>query len=388
MVGWQTGVRPKVLLPVLVPSFCSMLFFAAPFCHRIASLIPGTRCYDGSATVAKPQEMPNESQIISRLRNLSRVDKRVLVGIGDDAAVIKSADGCGERDLLACCDLMVEGVHFRAEWAPPRLLGAKALAVNLSDIAAMGGVPKFAMVSIALPHKFSAEYIDEVFLGLFELAEASGVSIVGGDTSSSPDSFFIDVSVIGDCASGKAITRGGAKTGDLIYVSGSLGASALGLSLLEEGLRLGDGSDFQDALVRHLNPEPPLSLGRALGEAGLATAMIDISDGLSTDLWHLLDSSKCGAVIHACAIPIADCVRRYSPNVVTTDHLPLALNSGEEFFLLFTATPENAAKIDELSNALVVPITCIGEVVASGELQLQTGERLEPLPPSGYEHVI
>lgn len=331
--------------------------------------------------------MPNESQIISRLKDLSRVDKRVLVGIGDDAAVIKSADGPGERDLLACCDLMVEGVHFRAEWTPPRLLGARALAVNLSDIAAMGGVPRFAMVSIALPHKFSTEFIDEVFQGLFALAEASGVSIIGGDTSSSPDSFFIDVSVIGECASGKAITRGGANIGDSIYVSGSLGASALGLALLEEGRRLGDGSDFQDALLKHLKPEPRLSLGRAL-EAGLATAMIDISDGLSTDLWHLLDESKCGAVIHAGAIPIADCVRRNSPSAPTRDHLQLALNSGEEYELMFTARPDNAARIEEVSNALVVPITRIGEVVAGAELQIETGERLESLPRSGYEHVI
>lgn len=332
--------------------------------------------------------MPTESQIISRLKDLSRVDKRVVVGIGDDAAVIKSPDGSGERDLLACCDLMVEGVHFRAEWSPPRLLGARALAVNLSDIAAMGGVPKFAMVSVALPHKFSTEFIDEIFRGLFGLAEASGVSIVGGDTSSSPDSFFIDVSVIGECASGKAITRRGANIGDSIYVSGSLGASALGLALLEEGVRFGDGSDFQDALLKHLKPEPRLSLGRALGEASLATAMIDISDGLSTDLWHLLDENKCGAVIHADEIPIADCVRRYSPSALTTDHLQLALNSGEEYELLFTAPPENAAKIEEVSNALAVPITRIGEVVAGGELQIETDERLESLPRSGYEHVI
>lgn len=334
------------------------------------------------------KKMPTESQIISRLKDLARVDKRVLVGIGDDAAVIKSPDGSGERDLLACCDLMVEGVHFRSHWAPPRLLGARALAVNLSDIAAMGGVPRFAMVSVALPHKLSAEFIDDVFRGLFDLAEASGVSIVGGDTSSSLDSFFIDVSVIGDCASGKAVTRGGAKIGDSICVSGSLGSSALGLALLEEGRRLGDGSDFQDALLKHLKPEPRLSLGRALGEAGLATAMIDISDGLSTDLWHLLDESKCGAVIHANAIPIADCVHRYTSSAPTASPLQLALNSGEEYELLFTATAEDAAKIELVSKALVVPITRIGEVVGGGELQLETGGRLESLPRSGYEHVI
>jgi thiamine-monophosphate kinase len=329
--------------------------------------------------------MPNESQIISRLKQLSRADDKVLVGIGDDAAVIK---GAGERDLLVCCDLMVEGVHFRTEWTAPRLLGRKALAVNLSDIAAMGGVPKFAMVSIALPGKFSSEFIDEILRGLFDLADASGVSIVGGDTSSSPDSFFIDVSVIGDCENGRAVTRGGAQVGDIIYVSGSLGASALGLSLLEEGVRLEDDSKFRDALLKHLAPEPRLSLGRAIGEAGLATAMIDISDGLSTDLWHLLDESDCGAVIHAGAIPIAECVRRSSTSARIADSLRLALNSGEEYELLFTVTPERSLEIAELSNAIEVPITCIGEIVASRELQIETGGRLEPLPPSGYEHVI
>lgn len=339
-------------------------------------------------TLTKPEEMPNESQIISRLKDLSRVDDRVLVGIGDDAAVIDGSAGSDGRDLLVCCDLMVEGVHFRSEWTPPRLLGRKALAVNLSDIAAMGGVPRFAMVSIALPHKFSSAFIDEIFRGLFDLAEATGVSIVGGDTSSSPDSLFIDVSVIGDCVSGRAVTRRGAKAGDIIYVTGSLGASALGLSLLEEGHRLENDSDYREALLKHLAPEPRLEPGRAIGEAGLATAMIDISDGLSTDLWHLLDESNCGAVIHAGAIPIAGSVRRASSRAPTANPLQLALNGGEEYELLFTAPLEKSRDITELSNAIELPITRIGEIVAKGRLQLETDDRLEPLSPSGYEHAI
>lgn len=329
-------------------------------------------------------DMPTESQIISHLKKLSRVDERVLIGIGDDAAVIKSSSA---RDLLVCCDLMVEGVHFRAEWTPPRLLGRKALAVNLSDIAAMGGVPKFAMVSVAVPHKFSSEFIDDVFQGLFELADASSVSIVGGDTSSSPDSLFIDVSIVGDCSSGKAVTRRGAKVGDLIYVSGSLGGSALGLSLLEAGVRLDDQSDFYPALLKQLSPEPRLTLGRAIGEAGLATAMIDISDGLSSDLWHLVDESNCGAVINADAIPIMECVRR-SPNAPTKFPLQFALKSGEEYELLFTATPEKSVEIAELSKAAAVPITRIGEIVTTGGLRLSSGDCMEALPRSGYEHVI
>jgi thiamine-monophosphate kinase len=331
--------------------------------------------------------MPRESEIISRLRARASVDDQVLVGIGDDAAVIK---GAGGRDLLACCDLMVEGVHFRAEWTPPRLLGHKALAVNLSDIAAMGGVPKFAMLSIAAPSKISSEFIDQFFGGLFELAERSCVSIIGGDTSSSPDSFFIDVSVIGDCETGKAVTRRGAKPGDKIYVSGSLGASALGLSLLEKGLRVDQPSrrrDYKTALLKHLAPEPRLSLGRAIGESGLATAMIDISDGLSTDVRHILDESSCGAVIHSTAIPVAECARQY-PELSGEASMRLALNGGEEYELLFTARPDRSADIENLQEALRIPINEIGEIVTSAGLHLETRGVLEALAASGYEHVI
>jgi thiamine-monophosphate kinase len=328
--------------------------------------------------------MPRESEIISRLRARGSIGDEVLLGIGDDAAVIKGVAG---RDVLACCDLMVEGVHFRAEWTPPQLLGHKALAVNLSDIAAMGGVAKFAMVSIAVPSRFSSAFIDQLFEGLFQLADRCGVSIVGGDTSSSCDSLFVDVSVIGDCVSGRAVTRAGAKPGDRIYVSGSLGGSALGLSLLEEGVRLEDDSHYGEALLKHLAPEPRLSLGRALGEAGLATSMIDISDGLSTDLWHLLEESNCGAVIHSATIPVAECVRRYSKSHAA-EALRLALNSGEEYELLFTAPAENLSSFEKLNESLGIPITGVGEVVEGRGLQIETSGILEPLLPSGYEHII
>ncbi len=334
--------------------------------------------------------MPDESEIISRLRNIAQITDEVLVGIGDDAAVIRAAGG---RDLIACCDLMVEGVHFRKEWAPPRLLGRKALAVNLSDVAAMGGIPKFAMISIAVPPGLGSDFLDELFKGLFKLANASGVSIIGGDTSSSRDSLFIDVSVIGECESGRAVTRRGAKTGDKIYVSGSLGASALGLSLLEDGFRLDDSKNGNDALrrcavLKHLSPEPQLKLGRALGEAGLATAMIDISDGLSTDLWHILEESRRGAVIHASAIPIAQCVRSLASEAKGIDALRLALHGGEEYELLFTARPEDHERIAELSTVSGVEITAVGEIVERKGLQLEREGALEPVQPAGYEHRI
>lgn len=333
--------------------------------------------------------MPSESEIIARLRKRAGVNDEVVLGIGDDAAVIKTTGG---KDLIACCDLMVEGVHFRTEWTPPRLLGRKALAVNLSDVAAMGGVPKFAMMSIALPHWCSSEFVDELFEGMLQLANASGVSIIGGDTSSSRDSLFIDVSVIGECESGKAVTRRGANVGDRIYVSGSLGASALGLSLLEDGFRLDDSQDISDArrqaVLKHLSPEPQLKLGRAIGEAGLATAMIDISDGLSTDLGHILDESSVGAIIHAAAIPVAECVLPVASGASGIDPLSLALNGGEEYELLFTVRPENDEQVIALAEALSARITAIGEIVAEKSLNLERAGAFESIQPSGYEHLV
>jgi thiamine-monophosphate kinase len=333
--------------------------------------------------------VPNETEIISRIKRRSRINDQVLVGIGDDAAVIKMT---GDSDLIACCDLLVEGIHFRTEWTPPRLLGRKALAVNLSDVAAMGAQPKFAMISIALPHKYSSEFIDEVFAGISDLADASGVAIIGGDTSGSVHSLFIDISVIGECYSGRAVTRSGAEVGNKIYVSGSLGASALGLSFLEAGFRLSDVKDLGDtgrqALLKHLAPEPKLRLGRALGEAGLATAMIDISDGLSTDLSHILEESSVGATIHASELPIDDCVLSATAAVPAVDPTTLALNGGEEYELLFTVRPQDQDGLTFLAKTLGEKLTAIGEIIPERELRLEREGIVETVQPRGFEHII
>jgi thiamine-monophosphate kinase len=332
--------------------------------------------------------MPTESKIISRIKQRARAHDEVTVGIGDDAAVINRG---GAMDLIACSDLMVEGVHFRSEWGEPNLTGQKALAVTLSDVAAMGGVARFALVSLAMPHHLSAGFIEAVIQGIFDMADACGVTIVGGDTSSSPGALFIDTSVIGECASGRAITRRGAKAGDLLYVTGALGASTLGLLLLEQGVRLGECDNNtlrRRALLKHLAPQPRLKAGRAIAEASLATAMIDISDGLSTDLWHVLDESGCGAIIHSRAIPIDESVRMLSLTTKGIDPLRLALNGGEEYELLFTAGPDKCSRVAELSSALRLRITRIGEIVAGHGLQLERDGALEPVEASGYEHSI
>jgi thiamine-monophosphate kinase len=318
----------------------------------------------------------------------------VRVGIGDDAAVFETD---GARDWLACSDLMTEGVHFRREWSPPRLLGRKALAVTLSDIAAMGGAARYALVSIALPPALPAGFVDELFDGLLDYADASNVAIIGGDTSSSTGSLFIDTVALGDCEAGRAIRRNGATVGDVIYVTGALGASVAGLMLLERGYRLTNNAanDSVDepcrarasAMSKHLSPAPHLALGRLLGEYGLATAIIDVSDGLSTDLSHVLDESGCGAIIRAAAIPLAEAARTLADELNAAP-LALALHGGEEYELLFTARPEHRADIARLSSEANVPITAIGEITAGSGLRLERDGVVEPLRASGYEHHI
>ena len=337
--------------------------------------------------------MPGEREIIARLRARARAAAGVSLGIGDDAAVLQIG---GAHELLACSDLLAEGVHFRRDWSPPRLLGQKALAVTLSDIAAMGGAARYAMVSIALPSTLSPLFIEALFDGLMAYAEQSGVAIIGGDTSSSVDSLFIDTIALGECGIGRAVRRSGAQAGDLIYVTGALGASIAGLLLLERGHRLTDDAADDEgdmsaaraaAMLKHLGPAPQLALGRMLGERGLATAMIDVSDGLSTDLAHILDESGCGAILRAGSIPIAGAATSLAVELAS-EPLRLALHGGEDYELLFTARPEEHAHISNLSSEVAVPITAIGEITAGGGLRLERDGRLEALRPAGYEHQI
>jgi thiamine-monophosphate kinase len=343
--------------------------------------------------------MPKESEIIANIRRKARSVEGLLLGIGDDAAVIRHT---GATNLLACCDVSVERVHFRRDWASARLIGRKALAVTLSDVAAMGGTARFAMISLALPLASEKTLADELLQGMFEIADQSGVAIIGGDTSASTDSLFIDTSVIGECLDGKAVTRGGAHPGDLIFVTGSLGASGLGLALLEQGYRLRDGLESkaaesfatddlsdclrQQAIQKHLVPEPRLRFGKLLGEQGLATAMIDVSDGLSTDLTHILEESGCGAQIDAGRIPIADCAEKLSRNLANLNALSLALHGGEEYELVFTARSENQRAIFALADSLTLRLTLIGQIKRGRELFIERQGKVELLLPYGYEH--
>lgn len=254
----------------------------------------------------------NEFQFIQHLR--ARAEKRgdalgLRRSIGDDAAVLRQATG---RQTLITTDLLVEDIDFVRAASPPELLGHKALAVSLSDIAAMGARPRWTLSSIAVPQDvWDKDFVSRFYQGFFSLADRYDVRLVGGDVSRTPEKIVIDSIVLGECASDQEVARAGAAPGDLIFVTGSLGGSAAGLRLLQRGARIGAAHEddlewelVQELLHRHLRPEPRVGWGLVLGEQHLATAMIDISDGLSSDLHHLCHESKVGAIIDVKRLPL------------------------------------------------------------------------------------
>jgi thiamine-monophosphate kinase len=343
----------------------------------------------------------NEFDFIKKIRTLAseRGDLPGLVsGIGDDAAVLKSFTG---TDMVVSADLLVEDVDFRRDTTQPDLLGHKALAVSLSDLAAMGARPRWALLSLGVANDvWDSGFVDDFYNGFFELAARYGVHLIGGDISRTPDKIVIDSIAIGECLMEREIFRGGAKAGDQIFVTGCLGDAAAGLRLIERGARLHQAAakaprahavDEETAhhpidhlLLRQLRPEPRVGWGLLLGEQKLATAMIDISDGLSSDLNHLCDESKVGALLNAASIPIDPLVKELSGRRAL-DPLMLALHGGEDFELLFTVRPENVSKLPSRVDG--ISLTRIGEITeASTSVQISEGSRTWKLDPGGWEH--
>ena len=351
----------------------------------------------------------NEFDFISQLREQIRSRQRsprLSVGIGDDAAVIRQYS---DRDFVLTTDLLVEGIDFHPKTTPPQLLGHKALAVSLSDIAAMGARPRWALLSVGFcKDRWQSNFKDELFGGYLALADRYGVTLAGGDVSEAPQ-IVIDSILVGEVMSGRAVLRSTARPGDQIFVTGSLGAAAAGLKLIELGARVTsvsepravatgssdnapatDSVEFSDEaaidslLLRQLAPQPRVGWGIVLGEEQFATSMIDISDGLSSDLHHLCDESTVGAVIDAASLPLDEnvvqlCGRR------ALDPLALALHGGEDFELLFTVAPENVARLPKRVDD--VPISRIGEIGdAAGSVRVSEQNRIWELAAQGFEH--
>src|SRR5258705_7967567 len=346
----------------------------------------------------------NEFDFINKLRR--RVESSassfiphpstLVRGIGDDAAVFKAMAG---NDVVVSTDLLVEDVDFRRDTTRPELLGHKALAVSLSDVAAMGARPRWALLSIGVPDAvWNSEFLDSFYSGFFELAARYGVTLVGGDVSRTPDRIVIDSILIGETPKAGAVFRSGAAPGDQIFVTGYLGDAAAGLRLIERGARLplrtdqsaqakseaGEHHRLEYLLLRQLQPEPGVGWGLLLGEQQLASAMIDISDGLSSDLNHLCAESKVGALIDAAGIPIDPLVTELSGRRAL-DPLMLALHGGEDFELLFTVKPEMVARLPSRVDG--VSLTHIGEIKgASAGVQIAEGSKTWKLEPGGWQH--
>ncbi len=315
-----------------------------------------------------------ENALIRRIRN--RAAKRRGaglhrgIGIGDDCAVLPIPSG---HEALVTTDFSLENVHFRRAWHPPESVGHRCLTRGLSDIAAMGGQPLAAFLSLAFPRTLPQSWVDGFLRGLLKLASKFKVNLAGGDTAESPGGIMADIIVLGSVPRGKAVLRAGARPGDRIFVTGELGASAATLDLLFGGKKLRP-SDFDS----HFYPTARVAVGRFLREKGLASAMIDISDGLSTDLGHICEESGVGAELETEAIPVAT-VGKSLQRV----ELRFALHGGEDYELLFTAPRQKGIS----SRIAGVPVRQIG-VVTGGRKIFLRGKKVvkQELRLQGWEH--
>lgn len=314
----------------------------------------------------------SEIKLIERIRRLGNQKVNttralrgayVRIGIGDDCAVLRLPRG---HEVLVTTDFNLESIHFRRAWHPPDSVGHRCLARGLSDIAAMGGMPIAAFLSLALPRDLQQKWVDQFLRGLLRLANRFAVPLAGGDIAQSPGGILADIAVVGSVPAGTAVLRSGARAGDLIYVTGQLGGAAAVLHRLRAGKRV-RAKDFPP----HFYPTPRLEVGRYLREHRLASAMIDISDGLSTDLNHLCQESRVGARIGA----------RDIPSALNAD-LPLALHGGDDYELLFTVP----AKMRVPGKIAGIPITRIGEIVRGRGVRIVQNGSEKKLVPGGWQH--
>ena len=334
-----------------------------------------------------------ERALLKHLRSRIPSSPGVVVGIGDDAAAVET----GSLTLITT-DCMVEGVHFLREWCPPRLVGRKVLSVNLSDIAAMAGVPRHATVSLCLPAATPLSFLDGLYDGLLERAAETGVAIVGGNISLTTGPIVVDVTLLGQ--GDRLFRRSGAAAGDLVVVTGSLGAAAAGLRLLTQGARL-DADGALDAtgvwtgtaaralthcLRAQLDPSPPLSFARGLAEHDLVHAAMDLSDGLSGDLRTMCEESDASAWIDSDAVPV-------DPHAASLerarggDAFSLALHGGEDYQLMFAVRPDCLDGLKDMAVIWDIPLTVVGEFAPGPPaLLLKKGGTLLPLTPQSHDH--
>lgn len=324
-----------------------------------------------------------EQKLINFLtQKFPKTSSGLSVGIGDDCAVIEGED----FDLLFTTDALLEGVHFDLEYTPPLLLGRKVLSVNLSDIAAMGGKPHFYTVNLGVPKDFPPEKLKSIYKGMMQVGKAADVVLVGGDTCRSRSGLVMSVALLGKVPKGRALLRKGASPGDHIYVTGTLGNAGLGLKCLKEKVKGDDAKLFED----HFNdPKARIEIGRWLVSTGAVTSMIDISDGLLSDLGHIADQSGVGFKISALQVPrlqgFDDLCRELGLNP-----LEMILTSGEDYELAFTVAEDKRQDFEKSFNGKKndCPITLLGEITADPGGRIVLGDDNKPLSfkHKGFDH--
>jgi thiamine-monophosphate kinase len=324
-----------------------------------------------------------EHALVSRIRaRLSPPRRDVVIGIGDDAAVVT---GARNAHAVLTVDALVEGVHFKRRWSSPGDVGHKALAVNLSDLAAMGAEPQWALLSLIVPGAHVVDEIDGLVDGLSALAAVHGVSVVGGNVARTDGPLIVDVTAIGAVRPRRMLRRSGGRPGDELYVTGTLGGAAAGLEMLASGDTASD-AERAACVARHRRPEPRVRTGLAMSRARAARAAMDLSDGLADAVRQIAAESGCGAIVEADALPIEPGARRWwtdSAREVTI----AALVGGEDYELLFAVPPAWKGRLRAArQRAASPPLTRIGRLTSDpGVMILAREGRREPLP-AGFEH--
>jgi thiamine-monophosphate kinase len=326
--------------------------------------------------------MSGERELIDYIRSrLPAAPAWLRVSIGDDAAILEPPRGA--LDVLTT-DSLVEGVHFDFSFCTPEDVGAKAVAVNLSDLAAMGAEPRAALVSLSVPARMPRDGIEAMIDALVASATTYCVAIAGGNITASPGPLVVTLTVIGSVRPRRALLRSGARPGDAVYVSAAIGAAAAGLGMLREG-RPAAAEDEAQCVARYRAPEPRVRLGLLLGRTRAATACIDLSDGLADGARQLRDASGAGFLLEADAIPVHPAARRYFA-ARGLDPVTAALAGGDDYELLFTSAPRRrGALAAAVRRAPGLAITRIGAVTKDSEVRLRRDGRDEPLP-EGFRH--
>lgn len=302
----------------------------------------------------------------------------VPLGIGDDAAAVIPSP---RQYTLVTTDTLMEQVHFDLALSNYFQIGYKAVSVNVSDIAAMGGIPRFFLVSLAVTKRETAETLNRLYRGIQKGSKEMGLSLIGGNTVCSKRDFSISLTVLGEIPKKEMVTRGGAKADDLLYLTGTLGDAAAGLKLLKQGSK-----QYPQLVNRYQSPRARWQEGRLLARHAIASAMIDISDGLSSDLNRMVEASKVGAELELNQLPVSASLRRYMGRE-GKDPMPYVLHGGEDYELLFSVPPKKVGLLEALMAEKRVTARRIGRIVTGKKVMARdlSGKRYELLP-SGYDH--